>query len=158
MTELSDTDLDDVKQARSMENVDKSTTVLGDEYNDLFVPEDSDFDISSIPDRDAHELSDEEMSRLAGMQLDDLFDSTDSISLESLFGESNHKVQPKDETAEENQSNSPDKNAELSTGGEQEASAAQILGLGKNSPSDADSHKGSSTGDSDAGTPAADRK
>lgn len=158
MAELSDTDLDDVKQARAMENVDKSTTVLGAEYNDLFVPEDSDFDISSIPDRDANELSDEEMSRLAGMQLDDLFDSTDSISLESLFGEPNHNVQPKTETAAESQSSFHDKNTGMQAGGEQEASAAQILGFGKASQSDAASQEESSADASGAATPDSDRK
>ncbi len=136
MAELSDTDLDDVKQARTMENADKSAAVLGDEYNDLFIPEDSDFNISSIPDREANELSDEEMSRLAGMQLDDLFDSTDSISLESLFGETNHNVQPKAEKAAENQINSPDKNTKMSAGGEQDASGAVAPASDRKEPSD----------------------
>ena len=59
---------------------------LGEEYNDIFEPEDSDFKISDIPDREAAELTQSEMDRLADMNSEELIDdvTNESISMDQL--------------------------------------------------------------------------
>lgn len=61
---------------------------LGEEYNDLFEPEDSNFKISDIPDREPAELTQREMDRLASMNLDGMLEdvTNESVSVDQLFG------------------------------------------------------------------------
>lgn len=112
MAEL-DEELDAVSEAkaRAAMSDEETPATLGNEFSDMFGEEN--FDINSIPDREARELSDSEMERIAGMQLDDLLDGTENVSIESLFGNQN----------------SEDDNIEEVTDGEGEISAAQLLGF-----------------------------
>lgn len=98
MAEL-DEELDEVSEAkaRAAQASDDAPTELGAEFNTLFG--DADFDINSIPDRDANELSEDELARIADMQLDDLLDGTDTVSLESLFGDNKDNSEENGTTA-----------------------------------------------------------
>lgn len=113
MAEL-DEELDAVSQAKAKAAMasEESPTVLGPEFSDIFG--DEDFDINSIPDREARDLSETEMERIADMQLDDLIDGTENVSIESLFGE---------------QSKNEEDVIEEIADSEDEISAAQLLGF-----------------------------
>lgn len=74
------TDMVSEEQAASIE--------LGEEYNDMFEPEDSNFKISDIPDREPAELTQSELDRLASMNLDGMLEdvANESVSVDQLFG------------------------------------------------------------------------
>jgi len=70
------------------------TNELSEEYNDLFEPEDSDFKISDIPDREPAELTQSEMDRLADMNSDEILDdeANESLSVNQLFDENDNML------------------------------------------------------------------
>lgn len=141
MAEVTEKELDSEKQTdvntseAAGETGQETSNILGEEYKELFAPDGEEFDINSIPDRDANELSKEEMERLAKMQLDDLFDSTDSVSIESLFGDGQEgKKEAAAENVEEITKPEPESEeiiqAVSDSQGEEEISAAQLFGFG----------------------------
>lgn len=116
--------LPDVREAMAkarMNNEDSEQPVLSSEYKDLFALGDEEFDISSIPDREANELTEEEIARLAGMQLDDIVAESESASIDKLFEkEATTTVAGTD----------MDEEIRETTLNDAEISVAQLLGLG----------------------------
>ncbi len=116
--------LPDVREAMAkarMNNENNEQPVLSSEYKDLFALGDEEFDISSIPDREANELTEEEIARLAGMQLDDIVAESESASIDKLF--------EKEATTTVAGTDMDDEIRET-TLNDAEISVAQLLGLG----------------------------